>query len=236
MNFIPVIDLARGHAVHARGGHRETYQPLQSILCRSSEPVDVVTGLLDLHPFTRLYIADLDAIQGRPVQYAVLQQLHRHFPDLQLWIDAGIREAGQFHSLKQIVPATPVLGSETLSDTSLLKNPELYDTAVLSLDFQRSFFLGPASLLATPSLWPARIIAMTLDRIGKHQGPDLERLRQLHHAAPAAALYAAGGIRNRDDLHALQTAGCTGVLLASALHDGRLTTNQLAGFPRRVSD
>jgi len=230
VNFIPVIDLARGHAVHARGGHRETYQPLQSILCRSSEPVDVVTGLLDLHPFTHLYIADLDAIQGRPVQSAVLQQLHKHFPGLLLWIDAGIRDASQFLSLKQIVPVTPVLGSETLPDTSLLENNALYDAAVLSLDFQNPFFLGPASLLDTPSLWPARIIAMTLDRVGKHQGPDLVRLRQLHRAAPEATLYAAGGVRSLDDLHALQTAGCAGVLLASALHDGRLTATQLAGF------
>jgi len=232
VNFIPVIDLVRGHAVHARGGHRETYQPLQSILCRSSEPVDVVTGLLDLYPFTHLYIADLDAIQGGPVQSAVLQQLHAHFPGLQLWVDAGIRNASQFRSLKQIITVTPVLGSETLSDTNLLENPEFYETAVLSLDFQNALFLGPATLLATPALWPERVIAMTLNRVGKHQGPDLRRLRQLHCAAPEAALYAAGGVRNRDDLHALQTLGCAGVLLASALHDGRLTAHQLAGMTK----
>ncbi len=230
MNFIPVIDLAHGLVVHARGGQRETYQPLQSILCRSSKPIDVVAGLLDLHPFTHLYIADLDAIQGRPVQSAVVQQLHVHFPGLQLWIDAGIRDAGQFRALKQVVPVTLVLGSETLSNTSPLEDPEIYETAVLSLDFKPPFFLGPPTLLATPALWPERVIAMTLDRVGKHRGPDLERLRQLHRTAPAVALYAAGGVRNRDDLLALQTMGCAGVLLASALHDGRLTADLLAGM------
>ena len=230
MNLIPVIDIAHGHAVHAVGGIRENYQPLQSKLCRSSEPVDVVTGLLELYPFTHLYIADLDAIQGRPVQATVLRQLHAAFPALKLWIDAGIRSADQLQSLQQLVPVTLVLGSETLPDTTLLEQLPDHDSAILSLDFNAQSFLGPAALLTTPALWPTRVIAMTLDRIGKHQGPDLELLQQLHVSAPSATLYSAGGVRNPDDLHILRASGCAGVLLASALHDGRLSTRQLADF------
>jgi phosphoribosylformimino-5-aminoimidazole carboxamide ribotide isomerase len=228
--LIPVIDLAGGHAVHAVGGDRKTYQPLQSSLCSGSEPLAVVTGLLGLHPFSHLYIADLDAIQGQPVQSAVLQQLQQAFPDLNLWIDAGIRRADQLHSLTQFAPVTAVLGSETLTDTRLLEQLPDQDSAILSLDFMGQSFLGPATVLATPTLWPARVIVMTLDRVGKHQGPDLLRLQQLRKAAPLAAYYSAGGVRNADDLHALQTSGCAGVLLASALHDGRLSASGLANY------
>jgi len=230
VNLIPVIDLARGQAVHARGGARKTYLPLQSILCHGSEPFDVVRGLLGLHRFTHLYIADLDAIQGRPVQAAVLKQLHQAFPELNLWIDAGIRQADQLHALRQLAPITPVLGSETLPDTRLLEQLPDQDSAILSLDFRDRSFLGPARVLATPALWPGRIIIMALDRVGKHQGPDLVRLRHLHKAAPQACCYSAGGVRNMDDLHALQISGCAGVLIASALHDGSLSASQLAGF------
>ncbi|HHH45023.1 MAG TPA: hypothetical protein ENK49_12870 [Gammaproteobacteria bacterium] len=230
MNLIPVIDIARGHAVHARGGLRETYQPLQSILCHSSKPLDVMAGLLDLYAFTDVYIADLDAIQGRPVQSAVLRQLHQAFPAVQLWIDAGIRNVDQFRSLQQLVAATLVLGSETLTDVSVLEEAVVHETGVLSLDFRGRFLLGPATLPDTPALWPRRVIAMTLDRVGQNRGPDLNRLRKLHNAAPATALYAAGGVRNRDDLNDVQLAGCAGVLLASALHDGRLTAPGLADF------
>jgi len=230
VNLIPVIDLARGQAVHARGGARETYLPLKSILCRGSEPVDVVRGLLGLHPFTHVYIADLDAIQGRPVQAAVLKQLHQAFPDLNLWIDAGIRRADQLHSLQQLAPVTPVLGSETLPDTRLLEQLPDQDSAILSLDFRDQSFLGPARVLATPGLWPSRIILMALHRVGKHQGPDLERLRHLQKTTSLAACYSAGGVRNADDLQVLQESGCAGVLISSALHDGSLTTSRLAGF------
>ncbi len=230
MNLIPVIDLAGGQAVHASGGDRKTYPPLQSILCRGSNPLDVVRGLLGLHAFTHLYIADLDAIQGHPVQAAVLQQLHQAFPDLNLWIDAGIRRADQLQSLRRLAPVTAVLGSETLPDTRLLEQLPDHDSALLSLDFMGQSFLGPAKVLATPALWPTRIIVMALDRVGKHQGPDLLRLQLLRQTAPLAAYYSAGGVRNADDLHLLQTSGCAGVLLASALHDGRLTASRLENF------
>ena len=43
----------------------DSYRPVRSQLCRGSEPVDVVAGLLTVHPFATLYIADLDAIQAR---------------------------------------------------------------------------------------------------------------------------------------------------------------------------
>lgn len=230
MNLIPVIDLARGHAVHATGGLRESYQPLQSILCHCSEPLAVVKGLLDLYPFTCLYIADLDAIQGRPVQSSVLRHLREAFPALQLWIDAGIRDTRQFRALARPAHVTPVLGSETLIDTGLLEQLADHDSAILSLDFQDRSFLGPATLLDRPALWPRQVIAMTLDRVGNNLGPDLQRLRQLRNAAPAAQLYAAGGVRSADDLHALQAAGCAGVLLASALHDGRVSARRIADF------
>ena len=34
-----------------------------------------------------------------------------------------------------------------------------------------------------PDCWPERVIVMTLDRVGTHSGPDLERLRAIKAAA-----------------------------------------------------
>jgi phosphoribosylformimino-5-aminoimidazole carboxamide ribotide isomerase len=48
--------------------------------------------------------------------------------------------------------------------------------------------------------------------------------------AGARRLYAAGGVRGRHDLQVLRDAGIAGVLVASALHDGRLTSADLAEF------
>ena len=72
MQVIPVIDLKAGHVVHARLGHRAFYRPIETPLATGSGPIDVVTGLLSLHPFATLYVADLDAIggKGEPAQLA----------------------------------------------------------------------------------------------------------------------------------------------------------------------
>ena len=77
-------------------------------------------------------------------------------------------------------------------------------------------------MFAAPERWPERVIAMTLARVGAGAGPDLERLKALRVIAPGKRLYAAGGVRGPDDLRDLRALGCAGVLVASALHDGRL--------------
>ena len=63
---------------------------------------------------------------------------------------------------------------------------------------------------------------MTLAQVGSLQGPDMAQISALCEQAPDNAIYAAGGIRNLDDLSMLSNAGVKGALIASALHDGTL--------------
>lgn len=62
MEVIPVIDLMGGVVVRARLGRRDTYPPIETRLSATSAPIDVVAGVLALHPFGAIYVADLDAI------------------------------------------------------------------------------------------------------------------------------------------------------------------------------
>src|SRR5262245_59140568 len=75
MKIIPVIDLMDGLVVRARMGRRDLYRPITTPLSPTSEPIDVARGLRSVHPFDTLYVADLDAIQGRGDHDAVLRQL-----------------------------------------------------------------------------------------------------------------------------------------------------------------
>lgn len=224
---IPVIDLSADQVVHARGGKREAYAPVESILCDSSEPCDVVTGLLNLYPFTHLYIADLDAIRGQGDQFDLVQALCRRFPDLRVWVDPGIDDRTSLRRWLDTGLATPVLGSESLRDTGILSALPAPDSAVLSLDYRGERLLDAAGVRHRTRQWPARVIAMCLDRVGSDRGPAVERLRRLQNTAPRAAIYAAGGIRDLRDIQRLRDMGLAGVLLASALHDGRLGAAQL---------
>jgi phosphoribosylformimino-5-aminoimidazole carboxamide ribotide isomerase len=229
--LIPVIDLMGGLIVHARAGDRDRYRPLEhSRVSASAEPTAVVEGLLALHPFRTLYIADLDAIRKQGDHKALIFRLRQMFPQLDLWVDAGF--AGECGCRRFLAAGLGrlVLGSESQADPRLLELFGADPRLVLSLDFQGERQLGAAALFASPERWPERVIAMTLARVGGGSGPDLERLRALRVAAPERRIYAAGGVRGPADLAALCELGCAGALVASALHDGRLGHAELQGL------
>ncbi|MDD5364618.1 MAG: HisA/HisF-related TIM barrel protein [Gallionellaceae bacterium] len=228
MQLIPVLDLMDGHVVRARAGRRDQYRPLQSALCRSSQPAEVVSGLLDLHPFRRLYVADLDAILGRGDHRATLEALRRAYPELELWVDAGFASPAAARDWQAGGLGRAVLGSESLA--GLPEGVACPPGGLLSLDFRGEEFLGPAGLEQDARHWPDEVIVMTLARVGMGQGPDIARLKHLRGLAPGRRFYAAGGVRDGADLAALAQAGAAGVMLASALHDGIFSRVELAAF------
>jgi phosphoribosylformimino-5-aminoimidazole carboxamide ribotide isomerase len=71
---------------------------------------------------------------------------------------------------------------------------------------------------------------MTLNRVGSQLGPDFEKLTDLRRNYPDKTIIAAGGIRDLADLQQLKHLGIDAVLIASALHNGRLSANDLADF------
>ena len=113
-------------------------------------------------------------------------------------------------------------GSESQADTSLLEGPKALQGHVLSLDYQGDVPQGPERIFAEPGLWPERLVVMTLGRVGTGLGPDTAKLGHVLERAGERAVYAAGGVRDAADLETLAAMGCAGVLVASALHDGRL--------------
>lgn len=221
-----------GKVVRARRGERHAYLPVVSQLCRSSAPLAVVQALLELYPFTRLYIADLDAIQGIGTHQKTIATIRNHFPGLDIWLDAGIASITEWQAW-QSLELQCVIGSESQasmeSAQQLIKHIGV-DRAVLSLDTGQEGRRGPNALFTASAYWPEKIIAMTLARVGSQQGPDWEALDGMQ--AGTHHIYAAGGVRNAADLLMLKRRGMAGVLVASALHDGvvdRETLTQLAG-------
>ncbi len=229
MDIIPVIDVRHGVAVRATRGQREGYLPLKTALAAGSDPVDVARGLRSIFPFPRLYVADLDGIEGRGPNAGLVERLAEALPGVGLWLDEGtpVREVLARSGRGSV--ATPVVGSEGLTgpaDVAALR-ALAQSGYVLSLDFRDDRFEGPPAVLAEPEHWPRCVIVMTLARVGSAEGPDLERLAGVVDIAGARAVYAAGGVRHAGDVAALKRQGATGVLIASALHSGAITAGDL---------
>lgn len=237
MEVVPAIDLAGGVVVRARLGLRSTYAPIVTPLARTSKPADVVAGLLALYPFRTVYLADLDAIERRGGHDETIAALSVAFPGVTFWVDAGSGTMWEARAwLGRHERAQLVLGAESLADPDVVKQLGKDPRVLLSLDYDGERFLGPDALLEAPELWPPRIIVMTLARVGSAAGPDLDRLAAVARLAPEAEIYAAGGVRDASDLRDLERAGVMGVLVASALHDGRLSKADLAALDMRIRD
>lgn len=227
MQIVPVIDLYKGQVVQAVAGKREHYRPVRSHLCPGSDPGRIVQAFLDLYPFATLYIADLDAITGLPADRIVIRKLREQFPLLDIWLDQGLHDKdGMLQAGYRRI--THVIGSETnISPRQLADLVAVRPQPVLSLDFRGEVFLGDPALLRCPDLWPERVICMNLERVGTGNGVDEQRLQQIRSAGGQRRIYYAGGIGNLSDLYRLHDHGVTGVLLATALHNGHITAREL---------
>ena len=224
---IPVIDLMGGRVVHARRGDRAHYAPIESGLCHGSDPLDLASALLGLFPFKALYIADLDAIQGRGDHASALARIAHAFPDVEIWLDAGIADAAAYARWCGRFGGRLVVGSETLVRASEIESiAKIRPGCILSLDF-RTEPCGDPLLFADAALWPDDLIVMTLTRVGSDNGPDLERGAEIIARASGRRVFAAGGVRGPGDLSTLRSSGYAGVLLASALHNGTIDATAL---------
>jgi phosphoribosylformimino-5-aminoimidazole carboxamide ribotide isomerase len=228
MQLIPVVDLLNGMVVHAKRGDRNNYQPMQSALCQSSKPIDVVNALLELYPFERIYIADLDAITGQGNHIATIKYIQEQYPALEIWLDAGISNVENLR-LWSDLKLTHVVGSESIASTHDLSeiSNHLNRNFILSLDSNQFGFLGCADLETNTDLWPENVILMSLAQVGANQGTNLELLEKFKHYSEEFNLYAAGGVRNIDDVSTLKQLGIYGALIASALHSKRISADEI---------
>ncbi len=226
MQIIPVIDIRRGAVMRARAGDRESYKPISSPLAATSAPPDVVAGYMRLYPFERIYVADLDAIEGRGDNRRDILALTERFPALRFMVDAGAKSC----DWRGFARVECVIGSETSRDGEIIRALNNDPDAVLSLDFRDDVFLGPKSLLDCERLWPPQVIVMALARVGVRAGPDFDRLANIVERAGERRVYAAGGVRDGRDLARLEAIGAAGALVATALHDGSLARADLERF------
>ena len=251
MQIIPVLDLAGGLAVHAQAGERSRYAPLKSELVpdRIGDAAAVLRafhGKLDVH---ECYIADLDAIQGGPIQRTLLRELaefHTGFAGA-LMVDAGASLPGGALEVLSCGASQVVIGLESLhafADLAAILRMVGSSRVVFSLDLRLgSPILHPtmqdakgaapdALSLAEQAVAIGAVTLLLLDlgRIGTGCGVDLGLLVTLRRRFPQIRLLAGGGVLTRGDLERMRDTGCDGALVASAIHTGRVTRADLAAL------
>lgn len=230
--LIPVVDVKGGVVVRAVAGRREQYRPLVSRLTTSTDPQVVTRSLIEVTQAQELYMADLDAILTGQLSPGVIEFLAK--PPLPVWIDAGFGPRLSPASVCCSPRIRPIIGFETCPSPDFIRPSQ--QAVAFSIDLSNGVLLGnwPAWGLshAGDVLGVARqvigrhvqsVILLDLTRVGTGSGCGTEGLvRAIRQEFPDVELIAGGGIRDWDDIDRLGEAGADAVLLASALHDGRI--------------
>lgn len=223
--IIPVLDVQGGVVVRGAGGRRHEYQPIISRLTSSTEPVEVAAALIETFRPAELYLADLDAIAGGLPAVAVYGAIGDL--GIPLWVDAGVWD-GRGAERVAVAGCNVVAGLETIPGPEALR--EIVSAVgtgrvVFSLDLRDGVPMrdwpNPVPMAIACGL--RRLIVLDLARVGGGAGTGTGDLcRKLAEAHPDLDLVAGGGISGWEDVRRLEACGVTGVLVASALHDGRI--------------
>ncbi len=241
MQIIPVLDILDGRVVRGVSGRREQYRPVESRLSSGSTPLQIARGFRDHLGLSRLYVADLDGIMhGRP-NCAAWEELADD--GFELLIDRGLRAVADAVEVYESGGAAAVVALETSPPRQLIA--ELCvdygpPRVIFSLDLKQGRPLGTLDEWRNPrpfeiaveavALGIEQMIVLDLAWVGTGEGLATEQLcRRLRDRFCQLQIITGGGIRGPGDLPAAKALGVEGLLIASALHDGRIDRAAIEG-------
>ena len=242
MNVIPAIDLRKGQCVRLLRGDfdRQTNY--------SDDPV-ALAGSYEATGFSDLHVVDLDgALSGQQENQDIIREIISS-SDLAVQIGGGIRTEVQLKSWLAAGVARVVIGSLAVIRPHLVSAwLDTYgpDKIVLALDVTLDEAGTPQ--LATHgwtrsgdmTLWQCidtylnvdlrHVLCTDISKDGAMSGPNFELYAQLLEKYPHLQLQASGGVRDIDDLIALNRIGVPAAISGRALLDGKINTEELTTF------
>jgi phosphoribosylformimino-5-aminoimidazole carboxamide ribotide isomerase len=241
VRIVGVIDLLGGRAVHAVAGARGAYRAVHAVAGASMAAGDSIA--LARHYVERLgvdavYVADLDAIQGRPLQQALVAELCRLA--VPVFVDGGVSTVDAASDLRALGAAQIVVGLETLSSFDALAAicaAVSGDHVVFSLDLRDGTPIATNAMrgdtvntlvAGAVDAGVETVIALDLARVGTGVGLDLDLIAAVRcRVPPHATVLAGGGVRGWTDLEQLAATGCDGALVATALQQGTIGAREI---------
>lgn len=246
MDIYPVLDLRGGQVVHAVAGQRHRYQPVQSCLTGSTDPVDLLKAMQDRLGLNQFYVADLDGIQNNTPDWKTLARLSQM--SATLLIDAGFRRIDdarllQSHGFRSDSGVRPILGTESFEELDQLQ-PADFDDPVISVDL-RAGQLQLADPALRESTQPLELIHSLASRgfqdlivldvaaVGTGEGvPTLSLIRSARAIDCSLRFITGGGVRSERCVLEARHSGIAGLLVASAIHSGTLGRAEFDRFTR----
>jgi len=235
MTIIPAIDIIDGKCVRLTKGDYAQ----QKIY--NENPVEVARQFEDAG-IKRLHIVDLDGAKaGKIINLGVLESIAGS-TNLVIDFGGGVKNIRDVGDIFNAGAAMVTIGSLAV------KHPEILEEWLM--EFSAEKFLVGADVLDEKikisgwledgginifdfigkmiSLGTTNIFCTDISKDGVLQGPSIELYKKIMTEHPEIHLIASGGVSNIEDVKALKTIGCSGVIIGKAIYEGLITLEELS--------
>ncbi|MGC9517901.1 MAG: HisA/HisF family protein [Methanomicrobiales archaeon] len=227
--IIPVLDLKDGIAVSGKAGKRDTYQPLQTVFNNNPHPHEIASSL-KMAGASRIYIADLDAIENVGSNAEIIKEVNKVLP---VMLDCGTSSIQEVQDALNIADKV-IVATETLKkldDLDHLLKGDIKDRIIISIDIKEDRLYSKYLEIDTETfikkidkLKPKEVILLDISRVGSESGFKKDYIKKF--STPGTSIILGGGIRPKD-IDVLREEGAEMFLIGTALHKGEISLNIL---------
>ncbi len=241
MRIIPVIDILKGDVVHGKMGERNKYVPIKSVICKDSDPLNVAKSFKSKFNFKDLYIADLDSIMREKMEFDYINNIAKS-TGMRIIMDAGITTVDGSDILFQNGVSIVIIATETLKSFHQLAeivNEFGPEKIITSIDLYEGKLMAKSAGINKLSpidvatkieeLGIIETIVLELTRVGSNQGVTLEYIKQIQEKTDLKII-TGGGVRIIEDLYNLKKLELSGLLIATAFHNGSIRPEDIKEF------
>lgn len=223
--IIPVLDLKNSNAVSGKSGKRDTYKPLKTVFHESSSPIKIA-GALKAAGAYRIYIADLDSIEGGGSNFQIIKEINNKH--ISVMLDCGAYNIETVERALEVADKV-IVATETLrniEDLNQIFNTFPKDKLVVSIDIKNNELYSKYLKISLEEiiqkikeLDPAEVILLDISMVGTEKGININLINKIDRIGEI--LIIGGGIRAKDIVK-LEKLGLNKFLVGSTLHSGNL--------------
>ncbi|TRX58389.1 1-(5-phosphoribosyl)-5-[(5-phosphoribosylamino)methylideneamino] imidazole-4-carboxamide isomerase [Fulvivirga sp. M361] len=237
IQIIPSIILKDGKVIRLKQGN------LSDEKVYDESPVDLAKSFED-HGVEVIHLVDLDgATRGQPVNYHILEAIAGH---------TGVKVdfTGGIHTDGDISKAYEYGASYITAASIAVSRKELFASWIISYGREKITLGADArnhkiavrgwqkdtdvDILDHIDYFYSRglkyVKATDISKDGTLEGPSIELYRQMLDRFPDICVLASGGVRNIEDIEALNDAGVFAVIFGKAFYEGRIKLKELEKF------
>lgn len=237
IEIIPAMDIIDGKCVRLSQGRFDS-QTVYDV-----DPVETAKQF-EAAGLKRLHLVDLDgARSGRPKNVSVLERVARA-TDMAIDFGGGIKTESDLRSVLDSGADMVSIGSLSVAQPDMLINwasefgsdkfllgadvrGEMIAVNGWQTDTDVSVFDHLRRLLNSGI---STAFVTDIDQDGMMQGPSVDLYESITAALPNLSLIASGGVTSINDIEAVESAGCSGVIIGKAIYEGYIRLKELSTY------